>query len=41
MVLSLAFVLLIATVLGAGGNILDLRASVEAGVDIWAWSSVC
>jgi len=40
-VLMLAAVIAIATVLGAGGNILDLRQSANAGVDIWAWSSVC
>lgn len=40
-VLLLAVVLAIATILGAGGNILDLRASASAGVDIWKWSSVC
>ena len=40
-VLLLAVVLAIATILGAGGNIVDLRASANAGVDIWKWSSVC
>lgn len=34
-VLLLAFIVAISTVLGAGGNILDLIKSRNAGVDMW------
>ena len=34
-VLLLAFVVALSTVLGAGGNIIDLIRSKNAGVDIW------
>jgi uncharacterized membrane protein YfcA len=40
-VLMLSFVIAVATVLGAGGSIKDLIDAKNAGVDIWAWSSVC
>lgn len=40
-VLLLAGIIGLGTILGAGGNIKDLRKASNAGVDIWKWSSIC